>query len=102
MFRLELAHWFYLDNYCLIDFKLPKLSFRNFVSIFIQRYECLANVACAKEAIGKFSSYKNKVPVYGLAMVSPNMDQVLLIFVPARLYWFKIFKQKHGHFQREK
>ncbi|KAF0986094.1 hypothetical protein HZS_5858 [Henneguya salminicola] len=79
MFRVELAHWFYWDYHCKKDIKLPKVKFRQFLEILINKHCFMPNFKSINDTLSQFREYKNKVPVYGLIMVSTDFEKVVLV-----------------------
>lgn len=81
MFQFELAHWFYLDEYCeKFPDDLPTLSFANFCSEVFQRFPMLQTHAPRiKEHIASFNKYKNQVPVCGCLLLNKAFSKVIMV-----------------------
>lgn len=80
LFTLESAHWFYSDFLREQNPKLPGLNFRQFVDKIFEHSPFLRPFVSEVDAlVAEFKRYKQEVPTYGAAMISPDLTKVLLV-----------------------
>jgi len=79
-FQLELAHWFFEDNYRVTDPLLPSYTLKEFFTIMFQHCPLL-NPYCHQvdEIMAKFIDYKTRVPGYGAVLLNPTLGKCLLV-----------------------
>ncbi|XP_006814142.1 m7GpppN-mRNA hydrolase-like [Saccoglossus kowalevskii] len=85
-FQIELAHWFYLDFYCIENPELPTCGIREFAQVIFRHcpylHEHSQNV---NEIIANWKDYKMSVPTHGAIIVDETLQHVLLV----QGYWAK-------------
>ncbi|CAI9730826.1 m7GpppN-mRNA hydrolase-like [Octopus vulgaris] len=85
-FQIELAHWFYLDFYCIENPDLHTCGIKDFSSQIFRHCPFLNQYA---EEVDKrfedWKQYKMSVPTYGAIILDPEMKFVLLV----QGYWAK-------------
>ncbi|GAB1606192.1 m7GpppN-mRNA hydrolase-like [Argonauta hians] len=85
-FQIELAHWFYLDFYCIDNPDLHTCGIKDFSSQIFRHCPFLNQYA---EEVDKrfedWKQYKMSVPTYGAIILDPRMKFVLLV----QGYWAK-------------
>ncbi|KAL7074845.1 hypothetical protein ACQ4LE_005592 [Meloidogyne hapla] len=84
-FHIELAHWFYLDIYCPDNAEPPaenckKVGFHQFVRQVFYKCDYLDKWRSSVDMIvDAFRQYKSSVPTYGVIMLDPTLNYVLLV-----------------------
>nr|CAD2189870.1 unnamed protein product [Meloidogyne enterolobii] len=84
-FHIELAHWFYLDIYCPDNAEPPaenckKVGFHQFVRQVFYKCDYLDKWRTSIDMIiDAFRQYKSSVPTYGVIMLDPTLNYVLLV-----------------------
>jgi mRNA-decapping enzyme subunit 2 len=79
-FQLELAHWFFEDNYRTSDPLLPSFTLKDFFSIMFQHCPLLQPYANqVDEIMTNFIDYKTRVPAYGAVLLNPSLKKCLLV-----------------------
>jgi len=79
-FQLELAHWFFEDNYRLSDPLLPSFTLKDFFTIMFQHCPLLNPYSHqVDEIMAKFIDYKTRVPGYGAVLLNPSLAKCLLV-----------------------
>uniref|UniRef100_A0A915N064 mRNA-decapping enzyme 2 n=1 Tax=Meloidogyne javanica TaxID=6303 RepID=A0A915N064_MELJA len=84
-FHIELAHWFYLDIYCPDNAEPPaenckKVGFHQFVRQVFYKCDYLDKWRSSIDMIiDAFRQYKSSVPTYGVIMLDPTLNYVLLV-----------------------
>ncbi|XP_034027357.1 m7GpppN-mRNA hydrolase-like [Thalassophryne amazonica] len=79
-FRMEKAHWHYLDVYVSQCPGLPKLSMTEFVKDFLDHFpHLLPHGEDVHSVLQKWHNYKKTIPVYGAIILDETMRNVLLV-----------------------
>jgi len=79
-FQLELAHWFFEDNYRVTDLSLPSYSLKEFITIMFQHCVILQPFANKVDKIFEsWFDYKTRVPGYGAIILNPTLEKCLLV-----------------------
>nr|CAG4650221.1 EOG090X07NG [Sida crystallina] len=80
-FQIELAHWFYIDFYCMEEGSTRKhCNFKEFAANIFKHLSFLKNQLSTFESImEQFREYKQAVPTYGAILLNENMTHVLLV-----------------------
>lgn len=88
-FQLELAHWFYIDEYVSSDSNAGQLktcSIREFATHMFKHIRFLRKHADKVEQIlDDWRDYKLSVPTYGAIILNENLSKILLV----QGYWSK-------------
>jgi len=80
MFQVELAKWFYDDEYVNTDASLTSCSMRDFCEHIFRRVPFLAPyVDSLDEVLEDWKSYKMAVPTYGAIILNPKLTKVLVV-----------------------
>lgn len=80
LFHVELAHWFYIDYYCVEQASLPKVGLQHFAKVIFLNIPFLRqNVNQLETIIDKWRDYKMAVPTYGAILLDRELDHVLLV-----------------------
>ncbi|XP_055624781.1 m7GpppN-mRNA hydrolase-like [Toxorhynchites rutilus septentrionalis] len=83
-FQIELAHWFYLDFYCVNQ--KPKCGMKQFTFQVFQHIPFLQpHLAVVDKILEDWKQYKLSVPTYGAILISEDMKYVLLV----QSFWAK-------------
>ncbi|CAF4955792.1 unnamed protein product [Pieris macdunnoughi] len=84
-FQIELAHWFYLDNYCTNDAANP-CGITQFAAHIFQHVPFLQeHNSRMDEILDTWRQYKQSVPTYGAIILDSDLSHVLLV----QSYWTK-------------
>ncbi|KAL3077461.1 hypothetical protein niasHS_012167 [Heterodera schachtii] len=89
-FHIELAHWFFLDFYCSDNCDVPerlrsfvpcqRVGFAQFVRQVFTKCDFLDKWRyCVDQIITEFHYHKSHVPTYGVIMLDPTLNYVLLV-----------------------
>lgn len=79
-FQVEQAHWHYEDFLADQYEGLPHFSLEGFAEALFSHSTLLQPLrAKVTDLLKDFNSYKYSVPVYGTALLNPNMDRILLV-----------------------
>lgn len=79
-FQIELAHWFYLDYYCVQNPDLKPYKLKEFFNYifhhipFLKRYE-----ADIENIYSEWRDYKLMVPTFGAVLLDDTMSNILLV-----------------------
>lgn len=86
-FQIELAHWFYLDFYCVEEnTKLKSCGMKEFVTHIFQHIPFLKpHLTNIDSIIEQWREYKQNVPTFGAIVLNEDMTKVLLV----QSYWAK-------------
>lgn len=85
-FQIELAHWFYLDFYCVENAELKTCGIKDFSAQVFKHCPFLSGHAGeVGKILENWKSYKMTVPTYGAIILDPEMKHVLL----AQGFWTK-------------
>ncbi|XP_037027172.1 m7GpppN-mRNA hydrolase [Bradysia coprophila] len=77
-FQMELAHWFYLDFYC-VD-KAMRCNITSFAKQLFEHIPFLSTQADkVNDILNQFKQYKKNVPTYGAILMNSDLDKVLLV-----------------------
>ncbi|KAJ1477765.1 hypothetical protein T484DRAFT_1749905 [Baffinella frigidus] len=79
MFEVEKAWWFYIDLMMPADASLPALPHRAFAARLFAHCSLLHHVANVDAIFTEWQHYKRTIPTLGAAILSTNLDKVLLV-----------------------
>lgn len=83
-FQIELAHWFYLDFYCVAQ--KQKCGIKQFAFQLFQHIPFLQpHVSYVEKILEDWKQYKLSVPTYGAILLSEDLKHVLMV----QSYWAK-------------
>ncbi|XP_062554384.1 m7GpppN-mRNA hydrolase [Armigeres subalbatus] len=83
-FQIELAHWFYLDFYCVAQ--KQKCGIKQFAFQLFQHIPFLQpHLSYVETILEDWKQYKLSVPTYGAIMLSEDLKHVLLV----QSFWAK-------------
>ncbi|XP_065086039.1 m7GpppN-mRNA hydrolase [Ochlerotatus camptorhynchus] len=83
-FQIELAHWFYLDFYCVAQ--KQKCGIKQFAYQLFQRIPfLLPHLSYVEKILEDWKQYKLSVPTYGAILLSEDLKHVLLV----QSFWAK-------------
>lgn len=80
-FQIELAHWFFLDFYCTQEANsVYSCGIKQFAMIICSHIPFLNHhVPNLNTILNEWRAYKMSVPTYGTILLSPDMQQCLLV-----------------------
>ncbi|CAL4101019.1 unnamed protein product, partial [Meganyctiphanes norvegica] len=84
-FLVELAYWFYLDEYVEEDEALNNIKFDPFAVQLLNRAEIKPKSGTVEEMLESFREFKRRVPTYGGLLLNENLSSVLLV----QGYWHR-------------
>lgn len=80
LFNVELAHWFYLDFYCVENKKYPTVGMRDFATQIFNHVPSLKESAAnIDDILARWKEYKMSVPTYGAILLDEFNESVLLV-----------------------
>ncbi|KAK7070145.1 mRNA-decapping enzyme subunit 2 [Halocaridina rubra] len=78
-FLMELAYWFYLDEYVEEDDSLNNIKFDPFAQQLLNRVGIKPKTGTIEEMLQDFRDFKLRVPTYGGLLLSQDQSHVLLV-----------------------
>lgn len=80
MFKVELAHWFYIDHLVVENPLLLKLQFKDFCRVLFKHVPSLKkHLNDVDNLIERFKEYKSSVPTYGAIILDTRMEKCLMV-----------------------
>ncbi|XP_065199911.1 m7GpppN-mRNA hydrolase [Planococcus citri] len=79
-FQIELAHWFYLDYYCVQNPSLRPYKLKEFFIYIFQHIPFLKKYEANIDSIyNQWREYKQLVPTFGAVLIDDTLSHILLV-----------------------
>ncbi|OWA50660.1 m7GpppN-mRNA hydrolase [Hypsibius exemplaris] len=102
-FKIEEAHWFYLDHFCESNPVLPKVPLRDFCEIVCHHFPQLQRfVEYLDEYWKTWKQYKASIPTAGAILLDESLEYVLVLeSFPGRRWGFPKGKKNNNESMQE-
>ncbi|GAU92751.1 hypothetical protein RvY_04794 [Ramazzottius varieornatus] len=102
-FKIEEAHWFYLDHFCESNPILPKVALRDFTETVCRHFIQLQRfVEYLEEYWKSWKQYKASIPTAGAILLDETLEYVLVLeSFPGRRWGFPKGKKNNNESMQE-